>query len=109
MTDPEFTPHLAALVRCVEEGFKFREITDGLHGFRVRAGAFEIVLIRDMASALAARYRMSELDNPGPASALWSADGAVADVVAMLLSLPSHGERGAPSLARTGTHLRLPR
>lgn len=51
---------------------------------------------------------MSELDDPSPASALWSADGAVADVVAMLLSLPNHGERRAPSLARTGTHLLLP-
>jgi hypothetical protein len=32
MTDAEFAPHLNALRRCVEDGFRFRAITDGLHG-----------------------------------------------------------------------------
>jgi hypothetical protein len=39
MTDAEFAPLLAALGRCVEEGFWFRAITDGLHGFRIRWSA----------------------------------------------------------------------
>jgi hypothetical protein len=105
VTDAEFAPHLAALGRCVEEGFRFREITGGLHGFRIRAEALDILLVRDVSAALAARYRMADLDDRGPAAALWSADGSVAQVVAGLLSLPKHGERGAPSLARYRSQL----
>lgn len=99
MTAAEFAPHLDALGRCVDEGFRFREITDGLHGFRVRGAALEIILIRDVPAALAARYRMADLDDPGPASALWSTSGPVADVVAALLALPWHDQPGSPRLA----------
>jgi hypothetical protein len=99
MTDAEFAPHLAALGRCVDEGFRFHSITDGLHGYRIRAQAIEVLLVRDASEALAARYRMADLDDPGPVAALWSAGGSVAAVVAGLLSLPKHGDRGAPSLA----------
>jgi hypothetical protein len=109
MTDAEFAPHLAALSRCVEEGFRFREIPDGLHGFRIRAQAIEVLLIRDVSEALAARYRMADLDNPGQVAALWSAGGSVAAVVAGLLSLPNHGDRGAPSLACYRSPVRLTR
>jgi hypothetical protein len=109
MTDAEFAPHLAALARCVEEGFRFREIADGLHGSRIREQAIEVLLIRDVSEALAARYRMADLDNSGPVAALWSAGGSVADVVAGLLSLPRHGERGAPSLACYRSPVRLTR
>jgi hypothetical protein len=56
------------LCRCVEEGFRFRTITDGLHGFRVRAEALDILLIWDVSEALAARYRMADVEDSGPAA-----------------------------------------
>jgi hypothetical protein len=58
---------------------------------------------------LAARYRVADLDDPGPVAALWSAGGSVADVVAGLLSLSKHGERGAPTFACYRSLVRLTR
>ena len=51
--------------------------------------------------ALAEHYRMADLNDRGPAAALWSMASPVADVVAGLLSQPKHGERGGHPLPAT--------
>jgi hypothetical protein len=57
--------------------------------------------------ALAARYRMSDLNDRGPAAALWSVASPVADVVAGLLSLPKHRRARRASLACYRSRLRV--
>jgi len=100
----EFAPHLAALQRCVDAGFTFRELPAGISGSRTRSGAIDVLLVRSYDQALAARYRLNELEYPR-AQALWSLDGSVVGVVTDLLALPFHDERGAQSLAAHATDL----
>ncbi|SFA84255.1 hypothetical protein SAMN05216266_101785 [Amycolatopsis marina] len=94
----EFAPHLAALRRCVDAGFQFQQLPEGLSGTRTRLATIEVLLVRDTHDCVAARYRLDDLERPRP-HALWSAMGTVAEVVNGLLSLPPHGEPGAPRLA----------
>ncbi|WP_116044464.1 hypothetical protein [Amycolatopsis palatopharyngis] len=103
----DFAPHLVALRHAVAAGFQFQQLAEGLSGARMRAGTIEVLLVRDTTDCVAARYRLDDLERPGPC-ALWSAGGTVAEIVDRLLGLPQHGESGAPSLARS-SGLWLPR
>lgn len=103
----EFAPQLAALKRCVDNGFNFQAVPAGIYGFRSRAGAIDVLLVRSYDDSLSARYRVGDLEHVG-AQALWSAEGEVAEVVRALLALPVHGERGAPSRATCSVDLWLP-
>jgi hypothetical protein len=89
----EFAPHLAALRRCVDAGFRFQQFPEGISGARTRAGTIEVLLVRDTADCVAARYRLDDLERPQPL-ALWSASGTVRDIIDALLALP-------PGLTRT--------
>ncbi|WP_344924689.1 hypothetical protein [Saccharopolyspora gregorii] len=68
---------------------------DAVQGFRVRAGAMDVYLVRAEQDALAARFRVDDLEDPVP-HAIWHRRGSVAGVVAELLALPAHGAPGAP-------------
>lgn len=108
MIDPDFAPHLDALRRCGERGFQFIQLPDALCGFRDRAGAMDVLLVRDVTDARAARYRRDDLDRHAQPPGLWGVEGTVAEVVVDLLALPPHGWPGAPALAATSTDLWLP-
>lgn len=100
-------PHLEAVRASVRAGFQFRHLPSpgnllAVQGFRVRSGAMDMFLARSADDALAARFRLADLDGGGP-PALWHQHGAVADVVSALVELPAHGTAGAPRLARART------
>ncbi|QUG99463.1 hypothetical protein HUO13_00380 [Saccharopolyspora erythraea] len=99
----ELDPHLEAVRASVRAGFRFRHLPDAddvhaLQGFRVLSGAMDVYLARAADDALAARYRLEDLQSPSPA-ALWHRQGTVAEVVTALLELPEHGTPKAPKLA----------
>ncbi|GAA2801978.1 hypothetical protein [Saccharopolyspora taberi] len=97
-------PHLAALRRGVEAGFRFRHFRDP--GGEVAViyaerwcsyGVVENCTLRAMTEAVAARFRIE--DHPG-GDPLWQATGSVAEVLTALLDLPPHGHPGAPTSPR---------
>ncbi|MPZ66232.1 MAG: hypothetical protein GEU83_12185 [Pseudonocardiaceae bacterium] len=102
MTDEE-RPHIDAIGRSMEAGFRFLHLRsdDGLvvaaiYAERWRDGALDTYTALGMTEAMAARYPAPG----GPADVdphpLWHASGSVQEVVTDLLALPRHGERGAP-------------
>ncbi len=100
-----FRPHLEAIRASVRAGFRFLHLPDpskvlAVQGFRVAHGAMDVYLTRSTDDALAARFRLEDLEYGSP-PALWHRHGAVAGVVTALLKLPAHGTPGAPSLARS--------
>lgn len=101
----EEAPHIAALERAVEAGFRFSSLADerglaitALYAERwCRDGVVETIAVRGMAEAIAARTRVEDYPRGDP---LWQHLGTVAEVVAELLALPAHGSRGAPTVTR---------
>ncbi|GAA1245076.1 hypothetical protein GCM10009676_33710 [Prauserella halophila] len=103
----EEAPHLAALRRAVELGFRFRPLTvtpeDGgvpaaLYAERwCRYGVVENITVPSMDQTIARRLRTEDYPHGDP---LWQHIGTVADVIHELLALPAHGFPGAPTLAR---------
>ncbi|MEU6133196.1 hypothetical protein ABZ805_28795 [Saccharopolyspora sp. NPDC047091] len=99
--EARFGSHLGVIAATVRAGFRFRYLPslaeiDAVQGFRVRAGAMDVYLVRAEQDALAARFRVDDLEDPVP-HAIWHRRGSVADVVADLLALPAHGTPGAPT------------
>lgn len=95
-----FGSHLGVIAATVRAGFRFRYLPSlaeivAVQGFRVRGGAMDVYLVRAEDDALAARFRVEDLEDPTP-QAIWHRRGSVADVVAELLELPAHGTPGAP-------------
>lgn len=108
---PEEVPHLKALARCVEDGFRFLHMpTDGqvvaIHAERrsVR-GVAETIIFRHWTNAVAARTRLEDYPDGHP---LWQAQGSVAEVIGKLLELPPHGTPGAPVVALKASALWRP-
>lgn len=112
--DALFHSHLAAIRASVHEGFRFRYLPTGrddelvLQGFRVENGVMDTFLAHAADDAVAARYRLSDLELPDP-PALWRRDGPVDEVVQALLALPAHGARGSPVLGGFPVHFGIPR
>ncbi|WP_433871043.1 hypothetical protein [Saccharopolyspora sp. CA-218241] len=110
---PEEAPHISALRRAAEGGFRFRplpgppgaEIT-ALYAERHGLGIVETIAVRDIGEAVATRTRACDYPTGDP---LWQRIGAVADVVLELLDLPPHDQPGAPVRChRPTTSLWLP-
>lgn len=102
--EPWLRPHIEAIEASVRAGFGFRYLPAfprmlAIQGFRRRSGAMDMYMTHGHDSALAARFRLEDLDKPNP-SALWHRHGDVAEVVNELLELPEHGTFGTPVLAR---------
>ncbi|GAB2658155.1 hypothetical protein GCM10027271_16020 [Saccharopolyspora gloriosae] len=111
--DALFHSHLAAIRASVRAGFRFRHLPTGqedefvLQGFRVENGVMDTYLTYAADDAVAARYRVSDLELPDP-PALWRRDGPVDEVVLALLALPAHGARGSPMAAGFPVHFGIP-
>ncbi|QUH01531.1 hypothetical protein HUO13_12560 [Saccharopolyspora erythraea] len=101
----EEEPHLAALKRSVESGFRVRHFgaCDGRTVTAIYAerwcayGVVDSYTLRAMTEAVAARVRIEDYPHGDP---LWETTGTVADVITALLELPPHGHPGAPGQAR---------
>lgn len=98
------TPHIAAVQRSVEAGFRFLHLRDSeghavvaIHAQRLRGDVVETYTIRDMTEAVAARFRAEDYPNGDP---LWQEHGTVEEVIGALLSLPPPGARDAPRTTR---------
>ncbi|GAB3494584.1 hypothetical protein [Amycolatopsis cihanbeyliensis] len=105
MTDP----HIAALVRSMDEGFRFLHLRDGaevtaIHAERWRHGAVDAFTVREPEMAFGLRLRTEDYPHGDP---LWQRCGSVAEVVAGLLELPPHGGPGAPTRT-AGARMWLP-
>jgi hypothetical protein len=103
--EPWLVPHLDALQASVRAGFRFLHLPrfDNVlvvQGFRVGCGAMDMFRASSAEEAIAARFRVEDLETGSP-PALWHLYGPVADVVYALLELPLHGTPGAPALARS--------
>lgn len=111
--DALFHSHLEAIRASVRAGFRFRHLPTGqedefvLQGFRVENGVMDTFLTYAADDAVAARYRVSDLELPDP-PALWRRDGPVDEVVLALLALPAHGARGSPAAAGFPVHFGIP-
>ncbi|WP_243790066.1 hypothetical protein [Saccharopolyspora gloriosae] len=105
---------MAAIRASVHAGFRFRHLPTGredefvLQGFRVENGVMDTFLTYAADDAVAARYRVADLELPDP-PALWRRDGPVDEVVLALLALPAHGARGSPMAAGFPVHFGVPR
>ncbi|OLT47585.1 hypothetical protein BJF85_15605 [Saccharomonospora sp. CUA-673] len=106
MTAPrrDEAPHLEAIKRSAEAGFRFlhvREAAGGavtaIHAERKHRGVVETFLLQDVSDAVAARFRSEDYPSGDP---VWQEHGTVADVIAALLSLPPPGAPGAPTRKR---------
>lgn len=112
--DALFHSHLAAIRASVHAGFRFRHLPAGrddefvLQGFRVENGVMDTFLTYAADDAVAARYRVADLELPDP-PALWRRDGPVDEVVLALLALPAHGARGSPMAGGFPVHFGVPR
>ncbi|TDD40299.1 hypothetical protein [Saccharopolyspora elongata] len=96
-------PHLAAIEDTCRAGFVFaywpsRENPLSLHAFHKAHGAMDTYSATSTEDAVAARFRLEDLETARP-QPLWYAAGTVTDVVAELMRLPPHGSKGAPRLA----------
>lgn len=97
---PEEVPHLKALARCVEAGFRFLHMPNSvgqiaaIHAERLSIrGAVDQVILRHWDKAAASRTRLEDYPDGHP---LWQTQGSVAYVISELLGLPPHGTPGAP-------------
>lgn len=102
--DAALRPHLAAVGASMRAGFRFRHLPStadirALQGFRMHRGALDVYLVHAPDEAIAARFRLEDMERPAP-QPLWHERGAVADVVTALLALPDHGASGAPARTR---------
>ena len=102
--EARFGAHLGVIAATVRAGFRFRYLpslanVEAVQGFRVRDGAMDVYLVRAEDDALAARFRVEDLEEPTP-QAIWHRRGSVADAVSELLGLPAHGMPGAPAAPR---------
>jgi hypothetical protein len=108
MTPPvtsEEAPHIAAIQRSVNAGFRFVHlrapdsgVVEVIHAERWSCqGVVETYAFRDTTEALGARFRCEDYPYGDP---LWEISGSVAEVIRALLELPPHGAPGAPVLAR---------
>ena len=96
-------PHMQAIEASLRVGFQFRHLPTldnllAVQGIRVASGAMDIFMASSATDALAARFRVEDLERGTP-PALWHRHGSVAEVVFKLLELPPHGTAGAPVLA----------
>ncbi|WP_235883520.1 hypothetical protein [Saccharopolyspora elongata] len=103
--DPWLVPHLDALRASVLAGFRFLHLPRFddvlvLQGLRIAHGAMDMFRASSADDALAARFRVEDLESSSP-QAVWHRYGPVAEAVRALLELPPHGSPGAPSLARS--------
>lgn len=114
MTRPrdEEIPHLAAIERSRQAGFRFLRLPDNagndavIHAGRQLGAVVERYTIQDMTRAIAARFRVEDYPTGDP---VWQEHGTVHDVITALLDLPPHGTPGAPVLTRrTSSSLWLP-
>ncbi|MGP4019077.1 hypothetical protein [Saccharopolyspora sp. 5N708] len=110
--EPWLRPHLDALRASVQAGFRFLHLPRfddvlAVQGLRVSHGAMDMFRARSADDALAARFRIEDLERGSP-PAVWHRYGSVADVVMELLGLPPHGAANAPSLARARLDLWVP-
>lgn len=106
--DVPHTPHIDAIRASVRAGFRFHHLpgptalrsadVEAICGFRAAFGAMDTYVVRGMDDAVAARYRLDDLDQPCPPT-LWHLRGTTVEVVRAVLALPPHGTPGAPSLA----------
>ncbi|MQA07492.1 MAG: hypothetical protein GEU98_02880 [Pseudonocardiaceae bacterium] len=95
-------PHIAAIVRSKDAGFRFLHVRDkhsviAIHAERWRFGAVDAYTVRAPSEAMAARFRAEDYGRGDP---LWQVTGTVAEVITELLGLPPHGAPGAPTRAR---------
>jgi hypothetical protein len=99
-TDEE-RPHLAAIERAANAGFRPVRLAacPVLFYERWQEAVVETCTVESITRAKAARWRIEDYERRGNGP-LWEASGAVADVIAELLSLPAHGTSGAPRFAR---------
>jgi len=96
-------PHIESIKESRRAGFSFLYLPNlkniaAIQGFRQAHGAMDVYSAASVSDAVAARYRLDDLDRNRPCP-LWTAHGSVSDVVTELLRLPPHGSPGAPSLA----------
>ncbi|RRO17041.1 hypothetical protein EIL87_12260 [Saccharopolyspora rhizosphaerae] len=99
-TDDE-TPHITAIRRSVDAGFRFLHLSDAdgreviaIHAECFRGGVVDTYTVRAMNEAVGARFRADDYPDGDP---LWQHHGPVVDVVTALMALPPPGVRGAPS------------
>ncbi|WP_406690714.1 hypothetical protein REH65_00265 [Saccharopolyspora sp. ID03-671] len=95
------TPHIAAIRRSVNAGFRFLHLSDAdgreilaIHAERFRSGVVDTYTVRAMNEALGARFRAEDYPHGDP---LWQHHGPVDDVVTTLMALPTPGTPGAPN------------
>lgn len=100
----EEAPHIAAIQRSVDAGFRFLHLRDAdgrkiaaINAERTRGGVVETYTIQAMDQAVAARFRAEDYPNGDP---LWQQHGTVEEVVTALLELPPPGAPGAPNRTR---------
>ena len=103
--DPAHQAAIEAVQASVRAGFRFRYLPTidnivALQGIRISSGAMDMYLAQAPGDAIAARFRIDDLEQGRTPQALWHRRGAVTDVVFGLLELPPHGSPGAPTLAR---------
>jgi hypothetical protein len=103
LSDPADRPHIEAVQRLVNAGWRFLHLRDergnitAIYGERPTFGAVETITFRSANMAMAARMGREDYPHGG---ALWQTSGTVADAIGELLELPPHGHRLAPALAR---------
>lgn len=97
------SPHIAAIEDSKRAGFRFLYLPSlanlsTLQGIHKAHGAMDVYSATAASDAVAARFRLEDLETPRPRP-LWHAYGSVTDVVCELMQLPPHGASGAPKLA----------
>ncbi|WP_246868982.1 hypothetical protein [Saccharopolyspora sp. ASAGF58] len=95
-------PHIEAIEDSRRAGFVFVYLPSlanmsTLQGILKVNGAMDVYSAASTSDAVAARYRLEDLETGRPRP-LWHAHGSVTDVVRELMQLPPHGSKGAPSL-----------
>lgn len=100
-TTEEHAPHIAAIRRSMNAGFRFLHLRDGnehelaaIYAERTRGGVVDTYTIRDIHEATASRSRANDYPGGDP---LWQQHGTVEDVITALLELPPPGAPGAPN------------
>lgn len=95
------TPHIAAIRRSVNAGFRFLHLSDAdgreilaIHAERFRGSVVDTYTVRAMNEAIGARFRADDYPDGDP---MWQRHGPVDDVVTALMALPPHGAPGAPN------------
>lgn len=97
-------PHIAAIRRSMDEGFRFLHLPEpgrqglaAIYAERQYGGFVENYTIRDTDEAIAARFRAEDYPDGDP---LWQVHGTVEEVITALLELPPPDRPAAPSRTR---------